>query len=273
MNDREYPMDHRIRVIHARLTAVLRGMTDFSPRHDRVQSVRAETANGRAQVASAAQRRDMTTTHHPSDETLGAYASLGLDRARSLVVAAHLEACGICRLWTERLRSIGGILLEDLPPSELPADALPRTLARLAAQGQTSKPGRREPNAVLPDGLPRCLNGLDVAAWRWVAPGIRTRAIRLPENDGARLFLLKVAPGMQLPHHTHSGSELTQILSGAFRHEGGRFAAGDCDDADDSVEHQPVVEAGEPCVCLVAMEGTLRLSGILGRIMQPFVRL
>ena len=36
---------------------------------------------------------------------------------------------------------------------------------------------------------------------------------------------------------------------------------------------QPIVEAGEDCICLVAMEGKLQLLGLFGRIMQPFVRL
>ena len=40
-----------------------------------------------------------------------------------------------------------------------------------------------------------------------------------------------------------------------------------------TVDHQPVVEAGQDCICLVAMQGELRLNGLLGRIVQPFVRL
>jgi putative transcriptional regulator len=39
------------------------------------------------------------------------------------------------------------------------------------------------------------------------------------------------------------------------------------------VDHEPVVDSGQDCVCLVAMQGDLRLNGLLGRIMQPFVRL
>jgi putative transcriptional regulator len=92
-------------------------------------------------------------------------------------------------------------------------------------------------------------------------------------HNGSRVFLLKAAPGTHLPHHTHVGTELTVILKGAFRHAGGRFGVGDCDDADEAVEHLPVVEDGEECICLVAMQGHIRLLSFVGRLIQPFVRM
>ena len=84
--------------------------------------------------------------------------------------------------------------------------------------------------------------------------------------------MLKVDPGIQLPNHTHTGTEFTLVLSGAFSHAGGRFGPGDIEEADDQVEHVPVVEAGEACICLVAMDGKLKLLGPMARMLQPFVR-
>jgi predicted ChrR family anti-sigma factor len=98
-------------------------------------------------------------------------------------------------------------------------------------------------------------------------------AVGVPAESGARVFMLKAAAGTSLPHHTHTGTELMLIIRGAFSHEGGRYGVGDFDEADGSTEHQPVVEAGEECICLVAMEGGLRLLGLAGRILQPFVRM
>jgi putative transcriptional regulator len=63
------------------------------------------------------------------------------------------------------------------------------------------------------------------------------------------------------------------VLTGAFSHAGGHYGPGDFDFGDDSVDHQPIVDAGEECLCLVAMRGNLRLSGWIGRLVQPFVRL
>ena len=42
---------------------------------------------------------------------------------------------------------------------------------------------------------------------------------------------------------------------------------------DETIDHRPIVKDWEDCICLVAMQGELRLKGLLGRVMQPFVRL
>ena len=72
--------------------------------------------------------------------------------------------------------------------------------------------------------------------------------------------------------HTHTGIELTCVLRGSFSHEGGRFGPGDFDFGDETLDHQPIVGSGEPCLCLVAMTGDLRMNGFFGRLIGPFVR-
>jgi putative transcriptional regulator len=73
--------------------------------------------------------------------------------------------------------------------------------------------------------------------------------------------------------HTHTGIELTCVLRGSFSHEGGRFGPGDFDFGDETLDHQPIVGSDEPCLCLVAMTGDLRMNGFFGRLIGPFVRL
>jgi putative transcriptional regulator len=102
--------------------------------------------------------------------------------------------------------------------------------------------------------------------------GVHQRTVEVAGN-GARVFLLRAKPGTKLPTHTHTGIERTQVLAGAFIHDGGRFGAGDFDDAEGDVEHRPRVDIGEACICLVAMTGSIRLTGPIGRLIQPFVRL
>ena len=119
----------------------------------------------------------------------------------------------------------------------------------------------------------KTLLGYELGPWRWVAPGLRHRVVKVPSEGGTRVFMLKAAPGLKIPEHSHTGTELTCVLSGAFIHEGGRYAAGDCDDADHDDGHSPVIDGGEECICLIAMQGELKLSGLIGRLMQPFVRI
>jgi putative transcriptional regulator len=218
----------------------------------------------------------MTIQHHPTEETLAAFAADSLDRGRALVVAAHMETCPRCDQWIADLRRIGGTMLEDLAPAPMRPDALARALAAVDTLSAEPIATPKETSELAPGiKLPRALSDCRLGDWHWIGPGIHRRVV---ETDGdlggsARVFLLRARPRTRMPQHTHTGTELTLVLSGAFTHEGGRFGAGDLEEADAETEHQPVVQPGEVCICLVAMEGDLALSGVLGRLMQPFVRI
>lgn len=201
--------------------------------------------------------------HHPNESTMTAFAAGALDEGRSLVVATHVAMCPVCRRFLSALAHAGGQLLERVAPVALSEDAKTKALSRLDAIDAEARP------APARDALSR----YTVGPWRWVGPGIHRRIVDIPSGDGTRVFFLKAAPGMTMPGHRHVGTELTLVLSGAFVHQGGRFAAGDFDDADDSDDHDPVIDPGEECVCLVAMQGHLRLNSLLGRLVEPFVRL
>ena len=51
------------------------------------------------------------------------------------------------------------------------------------------------------------------------------------------------------------------------------YGAGDFDFGDESLSHEPHVDAGEDCLCLVAMQGELRWKGFWGLLARPFVHL
>ena len=209
----------------------------------------------------------MTITHHPSDETLAAFASGTLDEARSVVVAAHVCLCAQCRATVNALEQFGGALLERANPAVLRAEALNSALSRI--DEAVPPVSARRMSLDYPD----VLAPYDVGQWRWIGRGLYWRKAQVPSYDGTRVFMLKAAPGSSLPHHGHSGIEWTCILQGAFRHNLGRYGPGDFDEADNSVEHTPFVERGATCVCLVALQGNLELRGWIGKLLQPFVRL
>jgi len=214
----------------------------------------------------------MTILHHPSDETLAAYAGGTLDIARRLVVASHLERCAACRTFVRGAEKVAGAMMEDMSPADMSADALARTLARI--EKGRGAPARATNVAMQGEaGLPACLRDYDLGPWRWVGPGVHMRSILLPQTNQMRLFLLKGAPGTRLPQHTHSGAELTSILVGSYHHEAGDFRAGDFEEADEGIEHRPVVGDDQECICLVALDGRLKLSGVIGALLNPFVRL
>jgi len=214
----------------------------------------------------------MTILHHPADETLVGYTGGTLDTARRLVVASHLERCVACRTFVHGAEQVAGAMMEDMTPAAMSPKALQLTLARLETARDSAPPAGLA-QAQDGAGLPVCLRGYDLGAWRWVGPGVQMRSILLPKASETRLFLLKGAPGTRLPQHTHTGAELTSILVGSYHHDGGNFGAGDFEEADEGIEHRPVVGGDQHCICLVALDGRLKLSGVIGALLNPFVRL
>ena len=95
--------------------------------------------------------------------------------------------------------------------------------------------------------------------------------VTLADDRAANVFLLRIAAGMSLPAHTHDGCELTQVLYGAFHDGRARFEAGDFDEADGSIHHQPVVEPGGECICLASVEGRVAFDGRIARVLGSLV--
>ena len=210
-------------------------------------------------------------THHPSDERLLDYASGAAPEPLALLVATHLALCPLCRRTARELETLGGVLLEGAAAVPLAEGSLEQMLARLdqpVAQPAAAPAG--DPS--LPQPLRGYLGGgLDCLPWRRLGPIAEARL--LPAFKGFTTRLLWVQAGAAVPAHTHDGSELTLVLRGAFSDAGGHFARGDVEEADGSVDHRPVADPGEDCICLAVTDAPLKLTGRLGRLLNPFVRI
>jgi putative transcriptional regulator len=216
----------------------------------------------------------MSIRHHPNDEILAAFAAGLLDLGQHVAIATHLVSCRQCRGFIRLLEQIGGAVLTRLSPSPMSSGALTRVEARLSEPTlPLAAPKTPEVSAQDIPGLPDFVRRYRFERWKWIAPSVHWRRIVLPEASETRVFLLKSGPGTKMLEHSHSEIEMTCVLSGAFRHDGGHYRPGDFDLGDDRVDHKPVVDTSEDCICLVAMRGELRLKGVIGRLVQPFVRL
>ena len=216
----------------------------------------------------------MNINHHADDSTLLSYAAGALPESFSLVLAAHLEQCDRCRLRLREAEAVGGALLGGMAAMPVASQGIDRVWAAIESgePAPESEPVSSQPADGLPSVLGRYLpDGLDSIRWRTVAPGIRQFILRDVESGHGTARLLSIAPGTTIPHHTHGGSELTLILKGSFADEIGRFSAGDLADLDDSVQHQPVADTDEPCICLIATDERLRFTGVFSRLLQPLV--
>ena len=216
----------------------------------------------------------MSIEHHPTDSMLAAFAAGTLDHGQHVAIATHLVACSQCRTFMRSMEKVGGAVLTSLMPASMSNDALAKVEAQL---NEPVRPAAAATVPTVPEtevpGLPKFLRRYRFGNWKWIAPSVHLRPIILPYASGTRVFLLKSGPGTKMLEHTHTGIEMTCVLSGAFSQDGGHYGPGDFDLGDETIDHLPVVEPGQDCVCLVAMQGELRLNGLIGRIIQPFVRL
>lgn len=216
----------------------------------------------------------MTITHHPSDETLLEFTTGSLAAGHALVVAVHLEGCEHCSKKVSDYKALGGLLIEESEPERLSPTALADVLARmdrsgldLAATGPGACPRHLAKGVDVPMALQHCA----IESWRWLSPGFRWSRVRIPGCPDAKVMLLRGDPGLRLPRHGHTGVEMMQVLRGSLYDERGHFHAGDLDEADVDVDHQPIVDRGSECICLAAVDGETRLHSWPGRLMQRLV--
>ncbi len=211
--------------------------------------------------------------HHLNDAILLAYSAGTLPEAYGLVVATHVSLCDECRARLDSFDAVGGAVLDDCGAAELGANSLQSTLVRIAANPVfEAAPRRSAPGSVFPTPLQDYFGG-DLAKVRWRAVGGGVRQSILTTGSDATARLLHIPPGVTIPDHGHRGLELTLVLNGAFSDENDRFARGDVEIADEHLEHTPVAEKGEPCICLAATDAPLRFTKLLPRIAQPFLRI
>ncbi|WP_244287867.1 ChrR family anti-sigma-E factor [Labrenzia sp. 011] len=209
------------------------------------------------------------------DELLAGYAAGSLSYPAQALVGAHLELSGRNRGYVSSLETLAGLDLEAAEPV-----ALSDRDTALGAIFSTEDPfvgnlgsGSRESLSPVP-ALPRSLQAiigtsLDDVAWKRLLPGVRE--CRFGEIDGCNTSLLWVRGGRALPSHTHHGAELTLVLQGGFSDDDGHFVTGDIAFADGDVDHKPIADKGEDCICFAVTAGRLELTGPIGRWFDPFI--
>ena len=206
--------------------------------------------------------------HHPSDALLVGNAAGTLPPLHARVLDFHLAQCPVCRDTLRLGEDLGGALLDAERPVALAEGALARVTARLDAVTPDVRPAR--PST-------RTLPGIDALArgrrWRPAGLGIQFMPLAPRDRTGTRLDLIRVAAGVALPRHDHSGPELTCVLAGGYTDQTGEYHAGDIAEGDIGFDHQPRALAGKPCVCLIATTGALRTHSFWARLLQPILGL
>ena len=203
------------------------------------------------------------------------YAAGTLDEAQSMIVAAHLTLSPESRVVVSECESWGGAMLQDCECEALSGDALSSVLDRLDTVSGHETPALSYCDTLTDMKLPRPLQAYikdkDQLAWKIVYPGIKSYDLSVPcTKSSARL--LKIDPATKTPHHSHKGTEITLMLDGSAHDEAGQYTRGDLIVMDDRVTHQPIADEVEGCLCLVVNTDAIRLTGWMGKLLNPFLR-
>lgn len=212
-------------------------------------------------------------SRHPApDELLLDYAAGVLPEGPALAVALHVGIDPVSRRIVDGLREAGAALIDREPVADDGGDAaLEQAMARLDSVPVEEPPA---PEAACPgfEWAPTPLRPyLAGKAWKRVLGGFDE--IRLGLHGGThRVSLLRLPPGKGLPAHRHLADEFTVVLQGGYTDNTGNYGVGDFAVGPGPEEHRPVADPGEPCIALIVVEKPIVLTGVWGRLINPFVR-
>ena len=205
------------------------------------------------------------------DSLLARYVAGTVPTPARVLVEAHLELKPKNRIKVRNLESMAGLELMQIDPV-----ALSDRDAMLAAVLGSNPPEEAVADTAQQEGrvFPKALYdfvGFDAAdvPWRTRLPGFKE--YDLGDIEGCHVNLFWIKPGRTVPAHTHEGSELSLVLEGAFSDARGHYGRGDISVADDSVDHRPSADKGQPCIGFAVMDAPLKLTGSFRQLIGDII--
>ena len=209
------------------------------------------------------------------EEWVVSYAAGSLSEAHALVVASHIDYHPEIQKKLADAEAIGGLFLENNEITTVSDDMFDDILGRLDEE-ITSIPQKTDAKSEsdLPKSLMDYIDGdLYDLKWKAMGPGLSQVRLWTGPND-ERLWLLRAKAGTIIPMHDHRSLELTLVLQGSYQANGERFKPGMIEVADEHTHsHQPIIDEGEECICLVVTEAPIKIHSLIGKVVQPFIGL
>lgn len=205
------------------------------------------------------------------DELIAGHAAGNLPEPISLAVATHLALSASHRREFRTFEAAGGAMLEKLEPVSMREGCLSRLLDALDDDDVEDLCAYSGRDPRLPAPLAAYVPGR-LEELRWRSYGTASEAELPLRSPGFRTALIRVKAGRSVPQHTHDGHELTVVLDGGFTDASGHYVRGDLVLADHAVDHRPVADDDQDCLCLAVTDAPLRLTGTFGRLLNPLLR-
>jgi putative transcriptional regulator len=207
----------------------------------------------------------------PLDAMLAEYVVGTLPRPLHALIGAHLDLAPDSGKFVSDLEAVFGAELGDILPVTI--NTRDRMLADIFAN--VTGPDAGTVSAVDdPVFTPAMLDYVGMPSrdvpWRTVLPGVKEYVISSKGGLEAKLYWIKA--GRKMPSHTHDGQEVTLVLSGAFSDMSGHYRRGDVAIADQDIDHKPVSDPDEDCICFAVTDAPLKLTGPVGKFFQSIFR-
>jgi putative transcriptional regulator len=224
--------------------------------------------------------------YHPSEVELTEYSAGTLPWALSIAMAAHIHFCPQCKARVNELNALGAQLMDgssasDNPSSQLAPDCLSKTLSRIRQAGadEQVQPSDSVPsktsNSVF-DGLPKAIKKIignpKELSWSFVSPSLRAARLSAGQKD-YEVSLHRIKKGGSVAEHDHRGLEVVVVLDGSFSDENGTYKPGDYLVKNPGDCHRPTATMDRDCLCLSIVEAPVSLTGLLGKFVNPFLKI
>lgn len=218
---------------------------------------------------------------HPSEELIFKYAAGDLTPAMTLVLGTHIDMCPVCQetlceMEEDLCRQHLDTVVETLTvPTEhyegMSTAACDKMLEQIFSS--EAKPPIRAEELICLEGrrfiLPRTLahNRGRIGEWTHMVGKLWRAPINVDQKGQTNLIYM--APGAQVPEHTHKGQEATLVVDGVFNDEQGSYRDGDFILLDANRKHSPHTNS-EDCLTLATLNAPLHFTSGISRLLNPF---
>ena len=180
-------------------------------------------------------------------ELVSAYAVRALAPGDVPAVEAHLSVCSQCRRELDMLRPIVHSFVSWPTDVLRPPASLQRRLAERIAADAGGEP-------VLP-----ATRQWSEPEWEEVAPGISCKLLATDPQSHLVSMLVRLAPGVEYPPHTHAGVEQLHLLDGELWIDDVKLHPGDYNRAEPGTADKRVwSETGCTCLLTTSTKDVLR---------------
>ena len=213
----------------------------------------------------------MNKVQKPSDpnyqDILFEYAVGSLSVPLALAIASHLSYQPEALKFVNRLEALGGSILDTQENiTGIDDDSLAKTLEMLKKiPEQHDQKAVQDHNDTLslfgenltcfPSVLQKHISTLQKKVeWAQLSDKVEFMCLSESSEDSTDIFITRIKPGGDIPHHEHESTELTFVIEGAFSDENGRYESGALAAREKASNHHPEACSEKGCLCLCVVE-------------------